>query len=202
MELRFGDDGLIVAVIQDRLTGQVRMVGHMNREALAATLKSGRVTFFSRSRGKLWEKGESSGNQLLVRSLHADCDADALLVLVDPVGPTCHTGSPSCFFRRVDAEGRARVLEPGAHDLDTLLPGEILVSRTTDVGLSPLFLVAAGVGTGFFRRVDLADAAEASDAHGDGVMPGVLLGALVWVLFAQRNDSAQRLRVIPVALGL
>lgn len=107
MELRFGDDGLIAAVIQDRLTGQVRMVGHMNREALAATLTSGRVTFFSRSRGKLWEKGESSGNQLLVCSLHADCDADALLVLVDPVGPTCHTGSPSCFFRRVDAEGHA-----------------------------------------------------------------------------------------------
>jgi phosphoribosyl-ATP pyrophosphohydrolase/phosphoribosyl-AMP cyclohydrolase len=107
VELRFGDDGLIAAVIQDRLTGQVRMVGHMNREALAATLATGRVTFFSRSRGKLWEKGESSGNQLLVRAVLADCDADALLVQVDPVGPTCHTGRPSCFFRRVGPDGVA-----------------------------------------------------------------------------------------------
>jgi phosphoribosyl-ATP pyrophosphohydrolase/phosphoribosyl-AMP cyclohydrolase len=107
VELRFGEDGLIAAVVQDRLTGQVRMVGHMNREALAATLASGRVTFFSRSRGKLWEKGESSGHHLVVRSIHADCDADALLVLVDPVGPTCHTGKASCFFRAVDGEGKA-----------------------------------------------------------------------------------------------
>ncbi len=107
MDLLFGEGGLLPAIAQDRLTGQVRMVGYMNREALAATLRTGRVTFFSRSRGELWEKGASSGNTLHVVSVHADCDADALLLLVDPAGPTCHTGSPSCFFRRVGEDGLA-----------------------------------------------------------------------------------------------
>jgi phosphoribosyl-ATP pyrophosphohydrolase/phosphoribosyl-AMP cyclohydrolase len=83
------------------------MVGYMNRQALAATLRTSRVTFFSRSRGELWEKGGTSGNILRVASIHADCDADALLVLADPEGPTCHTGSPSCFFRRVGDDGSA-----------------------------------------------------------------------------------------------
>lgn len=77
------------------------MVAWMSAEALARTLETGRATFFSRSRGKLWEKGESSGNSLVVAAVHADCDADTLLVLVDPRGPSCHTGAPSCFFRRV-----------------------------------------------------------------------------------------------------
>jgi phosphoribosyl-ATP pyrophosphohydrolase/phosphoribosyl-AMP cyclohydrolase len=107
VELAFGESGLLPAIVQDRLTGQVRMVGYMNREALAATLRTGRVTFFSRSRGELWEKGQTSGNTLRAVSLHADCDADAILVLADPQGPTCHTGSPSCFFRRVGDDGIA-----------------------------------------------------------------------------------------------
>src|SRR4029079_7619321 len=97
---------LLPAVIQDRLTGQVRMVGYMNREALAATLRTGHATFFSRSRNELWEKGATSGNTLHVTSIHTDCDADTLLLLVDPQGPTCHTGSPSCFFRRIGEDGQ------------------------------------------------------------------------------------------------
>jgi phosphoribosyl-AMP cyclohydrolase / phosphoribosyl-ATP pyrophosphohydrolase len=107
MELSYGERGLIAAIVQDRLTGQVRMMGYMNREALEATLRTGRATFFSRSRGELWEKGATSGHTLHVVSIHADCDADALVLLADPVGPTCHTGSPSCFFRRVRADGDA-----------------------------------------------------------------------------------------------
>lgn len=106
MELVF-DQGLIPAIVQDRLTGQVRMLAYANREALARTLETGRATFFSRSRGALWEKGATSGNLLRVTAVVADCDADAVLYLVDPVGPTCHTGSPSCFFRRVGADGAA-----------------------------------------------------------------------------------------------
>lgn len=105
MELAFGESGLLPAVVQDRLTGQVRMVGYMSRESLAATLRTGRATFFSRSRNELWEKGQSSGNTLRVASLHADCDADTILVLVDPAGPTCHTGTPSCFFRSIGEGG-------------------------------------------------------------------------------------------------
>jgi phosphoribosyl-ATP pyrophosphohydrolase/phosphoribosyl-AMP cyclohydrolase len=103
--LTFDDKGLIAAIAQDALTGEVRMLGWMNQEAVAATLQSGNATFFSRSRGRLWVKGESSGHFLKVRSVVTDCDADTLLLLVDPSGPTCHTGKPNCFFRRVEADG-------------------------------------------------------------------------------------------------
>jgi phosphoribosyl-ATP pyrophosphohydrolase/phosphoribosyl-AMP cyclohydrolase len=89
--------GLLPAVVQDRRTGRLLMLGYMDREALAATLASGLATFRSRSRGTLWQKGETSGNVLRVATVHEDCDGDALLVLADPVGPTCHLGTASCF---------------------------------------------------------------------------------------------------------
>ena len=110
MDLKFGEGELIPAIVQDRLTGQVRMLAYMTREALAQTQSTGRATFFSRSRGALWEKGEQSGNTLHVKAIRADCDADALLLLVDPAGPSCHTGQPSCFFQKLeegDRTGRA-----------------------------------------------------------------------------------------------
>lgn len=108
--LRLDVAGLVVAVVQHAQTDQVLMVGYMNRDALAATLKNGRVTFFSRSRQRLWEKGETSGHTLELRELRVDCDADALLVRADPRGPTCHTGKPSCFFRPVAGDDAAALL--------------------------------------------------------------------------------------------
>jgi phosphoribosyl-ATP pyrophosphohydrolase/phosphoribosyl-AMP cyclohydrolase len=90
---------LIPAIVQDARSGQVLMVGYMNREAYQRTLDEGRVWFWSRSRGRFWMKGESSGNVLRLRSVRVDCDGDALLVQADPDGPTCHTGAVSCFFR-------------------------------------------------------------------------------------------------------
>jgi phosphoribosyl-AMP cyclohydrolase / phosphoribosyl-ATP pyrophosphohydrolase len=108
MSVTYDDSGLIPAIAQDRLTGEVRMVAFMNAEALALTLSTGLATFFSRSRGKLWVKGESSGNQLEVSAVIADCDADTLLLQVDPVGPSCHTGRRTCFFRRVLQDGSLR----------------------------------------------------------------------------------------------
>jgi phosphoribosyl-ATP pyrophosphohydrolase/phosphoribosyl-AMP cyclohydrolase len=90
-------DGLLPAIVQDARTAQVLMLGYMNREALAATLESGFVTFFSRSKGRLWQKGETSGNRLALCCVRADCDEDALLVLAEPEGPTCHLGTASCF---------------------------------------------------------------------------------------------------------
>ncbi len=98
----FPDDRTLVpAVVQNASTGKVLMLGYMNREALGQTLRTGRVTFFSRSKGRLWTKGESSGHFLELRELRWDCDADALLVLARPEGPTCHTGTESCFDGRV-----------------------------------------------------------------------------------------------------
>jgi phosphoribosyl-AMP cyclohydrolase / phosphoribosyl-ATP pyrophosphohydrolase len=103
--LKFDERGLIPAICQDHLTGQVRMMAYMNQAALERTLASGKATFFSRSRGALWTKGETSGNVLEVVSVMADCDADTLLLSVRPTGPSCHTGRPACFFRRVTAGG-------------------------------------------------------------------------------------------------
>ena len=103
--LTFDERGLLPAIAQDRLTGQVRMVAWVNREALSRTLESGRATFFSRSRGTLWEKGETSGHHLAVSAVYADCDADTLLMLVEPSGPSCHTGRPTCFFRKMNERG-------------------------------------------------------------------------------------------------
>lgn len=97
--------GLVTAVVQHATTGAVLMVAMMNRDALAATLASGRVTFWSRSRRALWEKGETSGHTLALREIRIDCDGDALLVTAEPAGPTCHTGHGTCFFRRSQADG-------------------------------------------------------------------------------------------------
>lgn len=93
----FEKNELIPAVVQDARTGQVRMLGYMNREAFERTASTGELHLFSRSRGRLWRKGESSGNVHRVTGVSVDCDADALLVRAVPQGPTCHTGSPTCF---------------------------------------------------------------------------------------------------------
>jgi phosphoribosyl-ATP pyrophosphohydrolase/phosphoribosyl-AMP cyclohydrolase len=97
LPVSFGPDGLVPAVIQDDADGRVLMVAYMDAEALAATLATGEVHFHSRSRDRLWRKGETSGNVLRLVGLATDCDGDALLVTVEPVGPTCHRGTRSCF---------------------------------------------------------------------------------------------------------
>jgi phosphoribosyl-ATP pyrophosphohydrolase/phosphoribosyl-AMP cyclohydrolase len=91
------EGGLLPAIVQDAETRRVLMLGYMDREALEATLRSGLVTFFSRSKQRLWQKGETSGHTLTAVSVAADCDNDALLVLARPQGPTCHRGTTSCF---------------------------------------------------------------------------------------------------------
>jgi phosphoribosyl-ATP pyrophosphohydrolase/phosphoribosyl-AMP cyclohydrolase len=93
-------DGLIPVIIQEDSTLQVLMLGYMNEEAYNKTVSDGRVTFYSRTKGRLWTKGETSGNFLNVKNIAKDCDADTLLIRVDPVGPTCHIGSKSCFGGR------------------------------------------------------------------------------------------------------
>ena len=97
IEPKYGTDGLITAVIQDVADGRVLMVGHMDAEALSATQATGEIHFHSRSRDRLWRKGETSGHVLRLVDIALDCDADALLVTVEPVGPTCHRGVRSCF---------------------------------------------------------------------------------------------------------
>ena len=99
---RFGADGLVTAVVQDDATGAVLMVAHMNEEAWRRTLATGQAWFWSRSRAQLWEKGATSGNRMRVVEVRLDCDADAVLLRVEPSGPACHTGETSCFFTTVE----------------------------------------------------------------------------------------------------
>ena len=112
MEIDFQKSGgLVTAIIQDERTGDVLMLGFMNSESLVETQRTGEVVFFSRSRNKLWKKGESSGHVLLVRELRVDCDADALLVRVEAAGPgVCHEGYRSCFFRKLEPDGSAKII--------------------------------------------------------------------------------------------
>jgi phosphoribosyl-AMP cyclohydrolase len=93
----FNEQGLVPVVTQDDVTGRVLMLAYMNREALEATLTTGRAVYYSRSRGELWRKGDTSGHAQFVRRVELDCDGDALLITVQQVGPACHTGSASCF---------------------------------------------------------------------------------------------------------
>ncbi len=121
MELAFEKlGGLIPGVVQDHRTGEVLMVGYLNPDALEQTQRTGEVHFFSRSRNRLWKKGETSGHVLRVRELRLDCDADALLLLVEPLGPgVCHEGYRSCFFRQLEPNGTPRVIAERSFD-----PGE------------------------------------------------------------------------------
>jgi phosphoribosyl-AMP cyclohydrolase len=125
MELDFQkSDGLITAVVQDYASSRVLMVGYMNREAFDKTMATGLVTFFSRSRQKLWTKGESSGHHLALKEIATDCDRDALLVKVEAVGPgVCHDGYESCFYRKLH-DGEWLVGEERAYDPNMVYGGK------------------------------------------------------------------------------
>lgn len=105
LDVRFNEEGLVVGIVQDAESGQVLMVGWMNREALEQTLRSRRATFYSRSRGRLWVKGEESGHVQEVLEVRVDCDQDAVLLRCRSHGPCCHAGYRSCFYRAVEMKG-------------------------------------------------------------------------------------------------
>jgi phosphoribosyl-AMP cyclohydrolase len=111
-EIRWNDDGLVPALAQDRASGRVLMVAWMNREALAATVAEGRAVYWSRSRRRLWRKGEESGHGQRVCEIRLDCDGDVILLSVEQIGGiACHTGRESCFYRRLE-DGRWRPVDP------------------------------------------------------------------------------------------
>ena len=111
IEVKYGSDGLVPCVTQDAATGEVLTLAWMNAESLELTERTGEIHFFSRSRQEIWRKGETSGNVQKVRGLRIDCDGDALVALVEPAGPACHTGERSCFFREL---GSGEKPEPAA----------------------------------------------------------------------------------------
>ena len=106
LDPKYDAAGLLTAVVTDRATADVLMVAHMNADAIRLTQQTGQAHFWSRSRQAMWRKGETSGNELTLVEMRVDCDQDALLLRVMPAGPACHTGRRSCFYRRVEADGR------------------------------------------------------------------------------------------------
>jgi len=128
--INFGDNGLVPVVVQNAASGQVLMLAYANKEAVERTLADGFAWFYSRSRRELWKKGATSSNLQRVRAVRTDCDADALLYLVDPMGPACHTGAMSCFYQEEDSQ------EPASWREDTLT-GDLNGTRV----LSELFRV-------------------------------------------------------------
>jgi len=121
--LKFDEKGLIPAIVQDVKTGEVLMLAYMNRESLLQTIKTGKMTYWSRSRGKLWVKGETSGHLQLVREVRVDCDGDALLFKVEQIGAACHTGYRSCFYRKWEGD-------EWKEDGEKLFDPEIVYGRT------------------------------------------------------------------------
>jgi len=181
--IAWGADGLVPTVVQDALDGRVLMLAWMDREALETTLATGEVHFHSRTRGRLWKKGETSGNVLRLTSIASDCDDDALLITADPLGPTCHRGTRSCFDGEGPAEPRgqgfawleelwatiARRAEtrPAGSYTTHLLDGGVDVAgrkvteEATEVLLAAKNAASAGAGEADARRVELAG--EAAD---------------------------------------
>ncbi|MGH7055953.1 MAG: phosphoribosyl-AMP cyclohydrolase [Stellaceae bacterium] len=123
-EIRFGPEGLVPAIAQQHDTGEVLMLAWMNRDAVRASLEEGRVCYWSRSRGRLWRKGETSGQVQILRELRLDCDGDALLLLVEQQGVACHTGRRNCFFRAWRADEWEVLSAP-------LIPPEDLYPQST-----------------------------------------------------------------------
>ena len=109
LDPKYDANGLVTAVATHAETGELLMLAHMNADALAKTIETGEAWFWSRSRGRLWKKGESSGHVLSVREMRVDCDQDAIWLIVEPAGPACHTGEPSCFYRRVEGGGLVKI---------------------------------------------------------------------------------------------
>lgn len=126
--IRFDDRGLVPCVTQDWRTGEVLTLAYMNQEALARTRETGELHFFSRSRGELWRKGATSGNVQRLRQLRYDCDCDALVALVEPAGPACHTGERSCFYRDLDGSAPAEPDGPPAPGEPAPAPHEALAT--------------------------------------------------------------------------
>ncbi len=199
-QVRFGTDGLVAAVVQDEADGRVLMVAWQDAEALAATIDTGQAHFHSRSRGRLWRKGEESGNVLRVTGVAYDCDADAILIAARPAGPTCHTGRRSCF----DAGAAAGDPAPGADAqglawLERLWATIEERARTRPEGSYTARLLAAGVD-GPARKVaeealEVLMAAKddsVAEAHGTPRDQGPLAGEIADLLYHTLVLCAER----------
>jgi phosphoribosyl-ATP pyrophosphohydrolase/phosphoribosyl-AMP cyclohydrolase len=191
-DLDFSKDGLMPAVVQDHRSGKILMVGFANREALEMTLETQHAWFFSRSRQRLWEKGETSGNFLDLKAIRVDCDADALIYLCEPHGPTCHTGAPSCFFNTLDpvapgetsGEAATTLFETIKQRQSEADPGSSYVARLLHEGVDRIAKKVGEEATEVVIAAKNADPAELAHEIAD-------LWFHTFVLLAQQGMSPE-----------
>ena len=167
MEVKLNEQGLVPAIAQDINTGQVLMLGYMNPGSLKRTIEGNQVWFYSRSREDLWHKGEVSGNYLNLKEAYVDCDADTLLLRVDPDGPTCHTGNTSCFFTRLEGlPDSYNTSGPDAGVLDELFG--VIQERKRDLPEGSYTARLLGEGVGRVAQKVVEEAGESAIAASQG----------------------------------
>ena len=192
--MKFDERGLVPVVVQDERTGEVRMVAYANEEALRRTRETGMATFFSRSRGALWEKGESSGNGIEVSRVLVDCDEDCVLYLGRPRGPSCHTGADSCFFR--DADGAAAEPSTILARLEGIL--EARKASTTDASYTKSLYDGGPARIGAKLREEAGELADAVAAETDERVASEAADLLFHVLVALRSRGVALTEVLSV----
>lgn len=199
-ELRYNEQGLLPAIAQDRLTGEVRMLAWMDKNAVERTLETRRATFFSRSRGKSWVKGEESGNFLEVVDIKADCDGDTLLLLCDPAGPSCHTGADNCFFEPLVEEiGSARASQAALPFLGQL--EAVIAARSTaaaDKSYTKSLLTAGAHKVGEKLREEAEELARALASESDERVASEAADLLFHILVGLRLRQFNFRRVLSV----
>jgi phosphoribosyl-AMP cyclohydrolase / phosphoribosyl-ATP pyrophosphohydrolase len=197
LPLQFGEHGLIPVVVQDHLTGEVRMVAYATAEAIEKTVQTGRATFWSRSRGELWEKGRTSGNAIEVRRVLVDCDADCVVYSGEPHGASCHTGAESCFFQVLD-DG---VLSQASDQPQTLLATleAVLESRkraTGDKSYTKSLYDAGPAAIGAKVREEADELGRALESEGDDRVVSEAADLLYHLLVAIRFRAIPLRRVL------
>jgi phosphoribosyl-ATP pyrophosphohydrolase/phosphoribosyl-AMP cyclohydrolase len=194
---RFDSQGLIPVIVQDRLTGEIRMFAFATRAAVRNTLATGRATFWSRSRGELWEKGRTSGNEIQVRRVLVDCDADCLIYSSEPHGPSCHTGAPNCFFQTLDGEALGQAPEQPQTllaDLETVLESRKKATGATSYTKS---LYDAGAATiGAKVKEEAAELAQAFERESDERVASEAADVLYHLLVGLRARTIPLRRVL------
>jgi phosphoribosyl-ATP pyrophosphohydrolase/phosphoribosyl-AMP cyclohydrolase len=198
VKLTWDAAGLLPAIAQDRLTGEVRMLAWMNAAALEATISSGFATFFSRSRSELWQKGSTSGNRLKVQGIVADCDRDALLLLVDPEGPTCHTGAESCFFDALDRGGSAR--GPELLELERVVAARASTG-TAEASYTRSLLEGGSARIGAKLREEAAELHQALEAESDERVASEAADLLFHLLVGLRSRGVTLSKVLETLAG-
>lgn len=197
LPLKFDPQGLVPAIVQDRVTGEIRMFAFATRAAIRNTLATGRATFWSRSRGELWEKGRTSGNEIRVRRVLVDCDADCIIYSSEPHGPSCHTGAPNCFFQALDGEGLVQAPEQPQTllaDLEAVLESR---KKSTGVASYTKSLYDAGPAKiGAKIKEEAAELAQALEGESDERVASEAADVLYHLLVGLRARTIPLRRVL------